>query len=77
MTQERAADLPDVTAWPSNQLKRLTNPSGLQKCRGAQALSRQGTAWGATPDAETIAGRLDAYAPDAFKYQISSKEILG
>ena len=29
------------------------------------------------PHAETAAGRLDPYAPDAFKYQISSKEILG
>ena len=29
------------------------------------------------PQAETAAGRLDPYAPDAFKYQISSKEILG
>lgn len=28
------------------------------------------------PHAETAAGRLDPYAPDAFKYQISSKEIL-
>ena len=27
------------------------------------------------PQAETAAGRLDPYAPDAFKYQISSKEI--
>lgn len=29
------------------------------------------------PHAETAAGRLDPYAPDAFKYQISSKEIVG
>ena len=29
------------------------------------------------PHAETAAGRLDPYAPDAFRYQISSKEILG
>jgi hypothetical protein len=29
------------------------------------------------PQAETAAGRLDPYAPDAFKYQISAKEILG
>ncbi len=28
------------------------------------------------PHAETAAGRLDPYAPDAFKYQISSKELL-
>ena len=27
------------------------------------------------PQAETAAGRLDPYAPDTFKYQISSKEI--
>lgn len=29
------------------------------------------------PHAETAVGRLDPYAPDAFKYQISSREILG
>jgi hypothetical protein len=27
------------------------------------------------PAAETAAGRLDSYAPDAFKYQISAREI--
>jgi hypothetical protein len=27
------------------------------------------------PVAETAAGRLDSYAPDDFKYQISSREI--
>jgi hypothetical protein len=29
------------------------------------------------PYAETAAGRLDPYAPDVFKYQISAKEISG
>ena len=29
------------------------------------------------PHAETAAGRLDPYAPDAFKYQISAQEIVG
>ena len=29
------------------------------------------------PHAETATGRLDPYAPDAFKYQISSREIVG
>ena len=28
------------------------------------------------PVAETAAGRLDSYAPDSFKYQISAKEVL-
>jgi hypothetical protein len=27
------------------------------------------------PTAENAAGRLDSYAPDSFKYQISAKEI--
>ena len=27
------------------------------------------------PVAETAAGRLDSYAPDDFKYQISAKEL--
>jgi len=27
------------------------------------------------PVAETAAGRLDSYAPDSFRYQISAREI--
>jgi transglutaminase-like putative cysteine protease len=47
---------------------------GAQHCRAEVYLKAHG--WvGMDPAAENANGRLDSYAPDDFKYQISAKEI--